>query len=77
MINATLKFKRMLDRAETGIRHKLKAEPLTYAEREFYGEVWECLFALKFMVRFESNLQVHELRTFNNLENVKDNEKND
>lgn len=65
MIDATHNFKRMLDRAETGIRHKLTAETLTDAHREFYGDVWECLNALKFMVRFESNLQVHELRTFN------------
>lgn len=77
MIKATHNFKRMLDRAEKGIRHKLTAETLTYTDREFYGEVWDCLFALKFMVRFESNLQVHELRSFrNNLENVKDNENN-
>lgn len=74
MINATHKFKRMLDRAETGIRHKLTAETLTDADREFYGDVWECLNALKFMVRFESNLQVHELRTFS--DNLKDNENN-
>lgn len=40
MINATHKFKRMLDRAETGIRHKLTAENLTDADREFYGDVW-------------------------------------
>ena len=74
MINATHEFKRMLDRAETGIRHKLTAEPLTDADHEFYGDVWECLSALKFMVRFESNLQIHELRTFRDiLENVKDN----
>lgn len=77
MINATHKFKRMLDRAETGIRHKLTAETLTDADREFYGDVWECLDALKFMVRFGSNLQIHELSTFgDNLENVKDNENN-
>lgn len=77
MINATHEFKRMLDRSETGIRHKLTAEPLTDADHEFYGDVWECLNALKFMVRFESNLQVHELRTSrDNLENVKDNENN-
>lgn len=77
MINATHNFKRMLDRAEKGIRHKLTAETLTDTDREFYGEVWDCLFALKFMVRFESNLQVHELRSFrNNLKNVKDNENN-
>lgn len=77
MINATHKFKRMLDRAETGIRHKLTAETLTDADRKFYGDVWECLNALKFIVRFESNLQVHELRAFReNLENVKDNENN-
>ena len=78
MINATHEFKRMLDRAETGIiRHKLTAETLTDADREFYGDVWECLNALKFMVRFESNLQIHELRTFGEiLENVKDNENN-
>ena len=74
MINATHKFKRMLDRAETGIRHKLAAETLTDADREFYGDVWECLNTLKSMVRFESNLQIHELRAFrDNLENVKDN----
>ncbi len=65
MIDATHNFKRMLDRAETGIRHKLTSETLTDSDREFYGDVWECLNALKFMVRFESNLQVHELRTFN------------
>ena len=77
MINATHEFKRMLDRAETGIRHKLTAETLTDADREFYGDVWECLNALKFMVRFESNLQVHELIALrDNLENVKDNENN-
>lgn len=63
MIDATHNFKRMLDRAETGIRHKLTSENLTDADREFYGDVWECLNALKFMVRFESNLQVHELKT--------------
>lgn len=65
MIDATHNFKRMLDRAETGIRRKLTSETLTDADRELYGDVWECLNALKFMVRFESNLQVHELRTFN------------
>lgn len=64
MIDATHNFKRMLDRAESGIRHKLTSETLTDADREFYGDVWECLNALKSMVRFESNLQVHELRTF-------------
>lgn len=77
MINATHEFKRMLDRVETGIRHKLTAETLTDADRELYGDVWECLNALKSMVRFESNLQIHELRTFrDNLENVKENENN-
>ena len=74
MIDATHNFKRMLDRAETGIRRKLTSENLTDADREFYGDVWECLNALKFMVRFESNLQVHELRTFS--DNLKENENN-
>ena len=77
MINATHKLKRMLERAETGIRHKLTAKTLTDAAREFYGDVWECLNALKFMVRFESNLQVHELKALrDDLENEKDNENN-
>lgn len=77
MINATHDFKRMLDRAETGIRHKLTSENLLESEKDFYGDVWECLNALKFMVRFESNLQVHELRTFSdNLKNVNDNKNN-
>ena len=77
MINATHDFKRMLDRAETGIKHKLTSENLTDADREFYGDVWECLNALKTMIRFESNSEVHELRTFSdNLKNVKNNENN-
>lgn len=63
MIDASHKFKRMLDRAETGIRHKLTTENLLESEKDFYGEVWECLNALKFMVRFESNARVHELKT--------------
>lgn len=74
MINATHDFKRMLDRAETGIRHKLTSENLLESEKDFYGDVWECLNALKFMVRFESNSEVHELRTFS--DNLKDNENN-
>ena len=75
MIDATHDFKRMLERAETGIRYELTAESLTDADRKFYGDVWECLNALKFMIRFESNLQVHELKTHSdNLRNVKDNE---
>lgn len=69
MIDATHDFKRMLKRAETGIRHKLITKNLTDAYREFYGDVWECLNALKIMIRFESNLQVHELRTLS--ENLK------
>ena len=77
MINATRKFKRMLHRAETGIRHKITKEKMTDADLEFYRDVWECLNALKFIVRFESNVQVHELRALrDDLEYEKDNENN-
>ena len=76
MINATHEFKRMLDRAETGIRHKLTAETLTDADREFYGDVWELLQRLACMIQFEGNSDYIELRTNNEIDKeIKENYK--
>ena len=76
MINATHEFKRMLDRAETGIRHKLTAENLADADREFYGDVWVLLQRLACMIQFEGNSDYIELRTNNEIDKeIKENSK--